>query len=39
MIICITKEKPNKEPKFHKKLMFDGCGESIKYELTNFNKG
>lgn len=26
--ICITRQKANKEPKFHRKLMLLGCGES-----------
>jgi hypothetical protein len=39
VIICITKQKANNEPKFHRKLRLDGCGESTTYELTNFSKG
>jgi cytochrome c oxidase subunit 2 len=37
--IWTIKHRPNKEPKFHKELMFEGDGNSTKDPLTIFNKG
>ena len=39
MRIWIIKHKPNKDPKFHKELILDGEGSSIKEPFTIFNKG
>lgn len=32
--ICITRHRPNKEPKFHQIERFGGAGRSINVELT-----
>ena len=37
--IWTIKHRPNKEPKFHKELIFEGDGNSTKYQLTIFNNG
>ena len=39
VIIWITKQTANNDPKFHKQLMLLGSDASIIYELTNLNKG
>ena len=39
MRIWIIKHKPNKDPKFHKKLILEGERSSTKEPLTIFNKG
>ena len=38
-MIWIIKHKPNKEPKFHKELIFLGEGSSTNEPFTIFNKG
>ena len=37
--IWTIKHRPNKEPKFHKELIFEGDVNSTKDPLTIFNKG
>ena len=32
--ICMIRHTPSKDPKFHKKLILDGVGESTTYEFT-----
>ena len=37
--ICVIKQIPNRDPKFHQVEMFDGVGRSISESLTIFSRG
>lgn len=39
MIICVTRQIPRRDPKFHQIEMFDGVGRSIKESLMIFSSG
>lgn len=39
MTICVTKQMPKSDPKFHQVEMFDGVGRSIRESLMIFSKG
>lgn len=39
MIICIVRQIPSREPKFHHVLMLVGVGRSISAPLITFIKG
>ena len=38
-MICVPKQMPRREPKFHQAEMFEGVGRSIRELLTIFSKG
>lgn len=38
LTICNIKQRPNKDPKFHKVEILEGLGKSIKELLTILNK-
>lgn len=38
-MICVIKQTPNSDPKFHQAEMFDGVGRSIRASLMVLNSG
>lgn len=38
-MICVTKQIPRRDPKFHQIEMFDGVGRSIRESLMIFRRG
>jgi hypothetical protein len=37
--ICITRQIPNSDPKFHQPLIVDGVGRSTKSSFATLNRG
>lgn len=37
--ICVMRQMPRRDPKFHQAEMFDGVGRSIKESLMVFSRG
>lgn len=37
--ICVARQMPRRDPKFHQAEMFEGVGRSIRESLTIFSRG